>query len=148
MERSLTVFFSTLTPMSSASRGLLAVRYQPFLNVCKILMICFCRIALFILAFFCYSSTIVCFTCELTKINIFLILVDREGDRHTKATHYNNLHSMVHFCENMMECRRIQLLAYFGELKFNKSFCKEHPDVSCDNCAKPNVGAFIIFYTY
>nr|XP_020466938.1 Bloom syndrome protein isoform X2 [Monopterus albus] len=67
-----------------------------------------------------------------------IISMDREGDRHTKQTHYNNLHSMVHFCENMMECRRIQLLAYFGELKFNKSFCKDHPDVSCDNCAKPN----------
>ncbi|XP_067356804.1 recQ-like DNA helicase BLM isoform X1 [Channa argus] len=67
-----------------------------------------------------------------------IISMDREGDRHTKATHYNNLHSMVHFCENMMECRRIQLLAYFGELKFNKCFCKEHPEVSCDNCAKPN----------
>ncbi|XP_070686588.1 recQ-like DNA helicase BLM isoform X2 [Pempheris klunzingeri] len=67
-----------------------------------------------------------------------IISMDREGDRHTKSTHFNNLHSMVHFCENMMECRRIQLLAYFGELKFNKSFCKEHSDVSCDNCAKPN----------
>lgn len=67
-----------------------------------------------------------------------IISMDKEGDRHTKATHYNNLHSMVHFCENMMECRRIQLLAYFGEMKFNKSFCKEHADVSCDNCAKPN----------
>uniref|UniRef100_A0A3B5ADX8 RecQ-like DNA helicase BLM n=1 Tax=Stegastes partitus TaxID=144197 RepID=A0A3B5ADX8_9TELE len=67
-----------------------------------------------------------------------IISMDREGDKHTKATHYNNLHSMVHFCENMMECRRIQLLAYFGELKFTSSFCKDHPDVSCDNCAKPN----------
>lgn len=67
-----------------------------------------------------------------------IISMDREGDRHAKATHFNNLHSMVHFCENVMECRRIQLLAYFGELKFNRNFCKEHPDVSCDNCAKPN----------
>uniref|UniRef100_A0A3Q4AW50 RecQ-like DNA helicase BLM n=1 Tax=Mola mola TaxID=94237 RepID=A0A3Q4AW50_MOLML len=67
-----------------------------------------------------------------------IISMDREGDRHAKATHFNNLHSMVHFSENVMECRRIQLLAYFGELKFNKGFCKEHPDVSCDNCAKPN----------
>lgn len=71
--------------------------------------------------------------------------MDREGDRHTKATHYDNLHSMVHFCENMMECRRIQLLAYFGELKFNGSFCKDHPDVSCDNCGKPNVGITSLF---
>ncbi|XP_051237812.1 recQ-like DNA helicase BLM isoform X1 [Dicentrarchus labrax] len=67
-----------------------------------------------------------------------IISMDREGDRHAKATHYNNLHSMVHFCENLMECRRIQLLAYFGELNFNKNFCKDHADVSCDNCAKPN----------
>ncbi|KAG7521534.1 Bloom syndrome protein isoform X1 [Solea senegalensis] len=67
-----------------------------------------------------------------------IISMDREGDKHAKATHFNNLHSMVHFCENMMECRRIQLLAYFGELKFNKNFCKDHPDVSCDNCSKPN----------
>lgn len=67
--------------------------------------------------------------------------MDREGDGHTKATHYNNLHSMVHFCENAMECRRIQLLAYFGELKFNRSFCKENADVSCDNCTRPNVGS-------
>ncbi|XP_038124727.1 Bloom syndrome protein homolog isoform X2 [Cyprinodon tularosa] len=67
-----------------------------------------------------------------------IISMDREGDRHAKATHFSNLHSMVHFCENVMECRRIQLLAYFGELKFNRNFCKEHPDVSCDNCAKPN----------
>ncbi|XP_061577853.1 recQ-like DNA helicase BLM isoform X2 [Cololabis saira] len=67
-----------------------------------------------------------------------IIGMDREGDRHTKGTHFNNLHSMVHFCENLMECRRIQLLAYFGELKFNRSFCKNHPDVTCDNCAKPS----------
>uniref|UniRef100_A0A3P9JLH7 RecQ-like DNA helicase BLM n=1 Tax=Oryzias latipes TaxID=8090 RepID=A0A3P9JLH7_ORYLA len=67
-----------------------------------------------------------------------IISMDREGDSHTKATHFNNLHSMVHFCENVMECRRIQLLAYFGELNFNRNFCKDHPDVSCDNCVKPN----------
>ncbi|XP_047451887.1 Bloom syndrome protein homolog isoform X2 [Mugil cephalus] len=67
-----------------------------------------------------------------------IISMDREGDRHAKATHFNNLHSMVHFCENVMECRRIELLAYFGEYKFNRSFCKDNPDVSCDNCSKPN----------
>ncbi|XP_061781212.1 recQ-like DNA helicase BLM isoform X2 [Nerophis lumbriciformis] len=66
-----------------------------------------------------------------------IIGMDREGDRNTKATHFNNLYCMVHFCENLMECRRIQLLAYFGEMKFNRSFCKDHPDVSCDNCARP-----------
>lgn len=65
--------------------------------------------------------------------------MDKNGNRQAIATHFNNLHSMVHFCENMSECRRIQLLAYFGEHKFNSSFCKEHPEVVCDNCARPNV---------
>ncbi|XP_063053584.1 recQ-like DNA helicase BLM isoform X2 [Engraulis encrasicolus] len=67
-----------------------------------------------------------------------IISMDKDGNRQSKATHFNNLHSMVHFCENIAECRRIQLLAYFGEHKFNSSFCKEHPEVICDNCARPN----------
>uniref|UniRef100_A0A4W4GFF0 RecQ-like DNA helicase BLM n=1 Tax=Electrophorus electricus TaxID=8005 RepID=A0A4W4GFF0_ELEEL len=67
-----------------------------------------------------------------------LIAMDKDGNHHSKATHINNLHSMVHFCENVAECRRIQLLAYFGEHKFNADFCKEHPEVICDNCARPH----------
>ncbi|XP_030621193.1 Bloom syndrome protein homolog [Chanos chanos] len=67
-----------------------------------------------------------------------LIAMDKDGDHHSKATHINNLHSMVHFCENVTECRRIQLLAYFGEHRFNTNFCKQNPEVSCDNCARPN----------
>ncbi|XP_036400178.1 Bloom syndrome protein homolog [Megalops cyprinoides] len=67
-----------------------------------------------------------------------LITMDREGNHHSRKTHFNNLHSMVHFCENLTECRRMQLLAYFGEHTFNPTFCREHPEVMCDNCAKPN----------
>ncbi|KAK3548883.1 hypothetical protein QTP70_021254 [Hemibagrus guttatus] len=65
-----------------------------------------------------------------------LIAMDKEGNHQSKATHINNLHSMVHFCENVTECRRIQLLAYFGEHKFNMDFCKQHPEVTCDNCVR------------
>ncbi|KAJ8272150.1 hypothetical protein COCON_G00110090 [Conger conger] len=67
-----------------------------------------------------------------------LITMDREGTHQTRSTHFNNLHSMVHFCENLMECRRMQLLGYFGEHTFNPNFCKEHPEVICDNCARPS----------
>ncbi|XP_066540349.1 recQ-like DNA helicase BLM isoform X1 [Hoplias malabaricus] len=67
-----------------------------------------------------------------------LIAMDKDGNKQSKATHINNLHSMVHFCENVMECRRIQLLAYFGEHRFNADFCKQHPEVICDNCARPH----------
>ncbi|XP_055029688.2 recQ-like DNA helicase BLM isoform X1 [Misgurnus anguillicaudatus] len=67
-----------------------------------------------------------------------LIAMDKDGNHQSKATHISNLHSMVHFCENVAECRRIQLLAYFGEHTFNTNFCKEHPEVICDNCARPD----------
>ncbi|XP_012499233.1 PREDICTED: Bloom syndrome protein isoform X2 [Propithecus coquereli] len=65
-----------------------------------------------------------------------LIMMEKDGNHHTKETHFNNLYSMVHYCENITECRRIQLLAYFGENGFNSNFCKKYPDVSCDNCCK------------
>ncbi|XP_053769258.1 recQ-like DNA helicase BLM isoform X2 [Desmodus rotundus] len=65
-----------------------------------------------------------------------LILMEKDGNHHTRETHFNNLYSMVHYCENITECRRIQLLAYFGEIGFNPDFCKKHSDVSCDNCCK------------
>ncbi|XP_073918131.1 recQ-like DNA helicase BLM isoform X3 [Castor canadensis] len=65
-----------------------------------------------------------------------LIMMEKDGNRHTRETHFNNLYSMVHYCENITECRRIQLLAYFGEHGFNPDFCKKYPDVSCDNCCK------------
>ncbi|KAM4826489.1 recQ-like DNA helicase BLM isoform 1-T1 [Thomomys bottae] len=65
-----------------------------------------------------------------------LILMEKDGNRHTRETHFNNLYSMVHYCENITECRRIQLLAYFGENGFDPHFCKKYPDVSCDNCSK------------
>ncbi|XP_063170119.1 recQ-like DNA helicase BLM [Candoia aspera] len=68
-----------------------------------------------------------------------LIVMEREGNSQTRQTHFDNLYSMVHYCENIMECRRIQLLAYFGETGFNPRFCKEHPEVSCDNCSKQQV---------
>lgn len=130
MEKSLTAFFSTPTQTSTALRGLSAVRgtgakCSGVRNLNNV-----------------YGRSILEFVIRITCF----ITVDREGDSHTKATHFNNLHSMVHFCENVMECRRIQLLAYFGELNFNRNFCKDHPDVSCDNCAKPNVR--IVFFLF
>ncbi|NXG20210.1 BLM protein, partial [Grallaria varia] len=65
-----------------------------------------------------------------------LILMEKDGNSHTRQTHFNNLYSMVHYCENVVECRRIQLLAYFGESNFNPTFCKDHPEVICDNCSR------------
>ncbi|XP_066052431.1 recQ-like DNA helicase BLM isoform X2 [Chamaea fasciata] len=65
-----------------------------------------------------------------------LILMEKDGNSHTRQTHFDNLYSMVHYCENVVECRRVQLLAYFGETNFNPTFCKDHPEVICDNCSR------------
>ncbi|NWV68813.1 BLM protein, partial [Malurus elegans] len=65
-----------------------------------------------------------------------LILMEKDGNSHTRQTHFNNLYNMVHYCENVIECRRVQLLAYFGETNFNPTFCKDHPEVICDNCSR------------
>ncbi|XP_071610150.1 recQ-like DNA helicase BLM isoform X1 [Heliangelus exortis] len=65
-----------------------------------------------------------------------LILMEKDGNSHTRQTHFNNLYSMVQYCENVVDCRRIQLLAYFGEKDFNPTFCKDHPEVICDNCSR------------
>ncbi|KAM3926064.1 recQ-like DNA helicase BLM [Leptodactylus fuscus] len=72
---------------------------------------------------------------DVTRIRR-LIQMEKDGNSQTKQTHFNNLYSMVHYCENVLECRRMQLLAYFGENTFNPKFCKENPRVACDNCCR------------
>ncbi|KAM4037866.1 recQ-like DNA helicase BLM [Anomaloglossus baeobatrachus] len=72
---------------------------------------------------------------DVTRIRR-LIQMEKDGNSQTKQTHFNNLYSMVHYCENVLECRRMQLLAYFGETTFNPKFCKEKPRVACDNCCR------------
>ncbi|XP_072134086.1 recQ-like DNA helicase BLM isoform X2 [Mobula birostris] len=72
---------------------------------------------------------------DVTRIRR-IIQMEKDGNQFTKQTHFNNLYNMVHYCENVVECRRIQLLAYFGENGFNAQFCKEHPEVTCDNCVR------------
>lgn len=44
-------------------------------------------------------------------------------------THMENLHHMVAFCQNEVECRRALLLQHFGET-FDKRRCRH----TCDNC--------------
>ncbi|XP_075063607.1 recQ-like DNA helicase BLM [Mixophyes fleayi] len=72
---------------------------------------------------------------DVTRIRR-LIQMEKDGNSQTKQTHFNNLYSMVHYCENVLECRRMQLLAYFGEHSFNPQFCKENQRVACDNCCR------------
>lgn len=86
--------------------------------------------------------------CRFNKHNcIYCISVEKDGNSHTRQTHFNNLYSMVHYCENVVDCRRIQLLAYFGETNFNPTFCKDHPEVICDNCSRKTVKIIACIYS-
>ena len=59
-----------------------------------------------------------------------------EGSVEQKHRQHQMLRNVVQFSENMADCRRVQILAYFNE-RFQKENCKR----SCDNCKSP--GEFV-----
>lgn len=52
-----------------------------------------------------------------------------EGSREQIERQLSMLRNMIQYCEDQVDCRRVQVLAYFNE-KFNKADC----DAQCDNC--------------
>lgn len=38
-------------------------------------------------------------------------------------------------------------MAYFGETDFNPTFCKDHPEVICDNCSRKKVKIIALIYS-
>ena len=61
-------------------------------------------------------------------------IYDNDASLEQKERQRRMLSSMIQFCENRSDCRRVQVLAYFGE-KFSKEEC-EH---TCDNCSSHTV---------
>lgn len=64
---------------------------------------------------------------------------DRNAD--SKQVDMDNLYRVVQYCENVTECRRVQLLHYFGETDFDPSQCRSRPDTVCDTCVSS--GSFV-----
>ncbi|XP_050032647.1 recQ-like DNA helicase Blm [Dermacentor andersoni] len=58
---------------------------------------------------------------------------DATANASAKQTHIANLWHMVNFCENRTDCRRAQVLHYFGE-NFDRQFCRQNRRFACDNC--------------
>lgn len=75
----------------------------------------------------------------LVVIKIYMLyLLSGLGDKsnyNAQKTHLDNLFRMVAYCENKTDCRRAQLLQYFGEV-FESKLCKETPETACDICLK------------
>jgi bloom syndrome protein len=57
-----------------------------------------------------------------------------KASKEQKERQQSMLSSIIQYCENKTDCRRVQVLAYFGE-KFTKEEC-EH---TCDNCSSDTV---------
>ncbi|KAF7683331.1 ATP-dependent DNA helicase hus2/rqh1 [Astathelohania contejeani] len=59
-------------------------------------------------------------------------LIDKsEGTRATRQRLKEDVGQVVQYCENRVDCRRVQILAHFGEV-FDSALCKG----TCDNCEK------------
>ncbi|XP_042204924.1 Bloom syndrome protein homolog isoform X2 [Homarus americanus] len=61
-----------------------------------------------------------------------LIEMDKDNWQ-ARKTHLDNLWRMVAYCENKMDCRRTQILNYFGEI-FSRDSCKSNQATACDSC--------------
>nr|XP_022333521.1 Bloom syndrome protein homolog isoform X2 [Crassostrea virginica] len=63
-----------------------------------------------------------------------IIEMDQSATYESKRVHIDNLFRMVQCCENVADCRRAQLLNYFGERDFNREECDSFKGAICDNC--------------
>ena len=64
-------------------------------------------------------------------------------DEKSKDGESVNLEPMVEYCSNKKDCRRIQLLTYFGGVDTEANLCKKNTEAICDNCERDNVSKHI-----
>ncbi|KAI0175550.1 hypothetical protein GGR52DRAFT_317537 [Hypoxylon sp. FL1284] len=62
------------------------------------------------------------------------MITDGDGSEEQKERQRNMLNTVTAFCDNQSDCRRVEILRYFGE-SFNKQMCNK----SCDNCQNSEV---------
>lgn len=47
--------------------------------------------------------------------------------------HIDNMHQMIDYCQNRIDCRRVLLAMHFNEKSY-KSNCRSNKSALCDNC--------------
>ncbi|KAI1817746.1 hypothetical protein GGS20DRAFT_531591 [Poronia punctata] len=57
------------------------------------------------------------------------MIADGEGNEEQKERQRNMLGTVTAFCDNQSDCRRVEILRYFGE-----TFTKAQCNATCDNC--------------
>lgn len=62
------------------------------------------------------------------------MITDGDGSEEQKERQRNMLNTVSSFCDNQSDCRRVEILRYFGE-SFDKQMCNK----SCDNCRNSEV---------
>ncbi|KAI1159451.1 P-loop containing nucleoside triphosphate hydrolase protein [Nemania serpens] len=67
----------------------------------------------------------------------------KNGNQQQKARQGNLLEKVIGFCNNQTDCRRVEILRYFGE-----SFPKAKCNASCDNCKASTILQMVDFTQY
>ncbi|KAI5923298.1 hypothetical protein F4810DRAFT_669674 [Camillea tinctor] len=62
------------------------------------------------------------------------MISDGDGSEEQKERQRNMLGTVTAFCDNQSDCRRVEILRYFGEV-----FTKEQCNATCDNCKSQGV---------
>ena len=75
------------------------------------------------------SQCILFYSYSDTKL-IYRLIDEGDGTREQKETNKANVKRMVQYCMNTTDCRRKQVLSYFGENDFDENECHK----TCDNC--------------
>ena len=76
-----------------------------------------------------YSHCIAYFSFKDVRSIQTMIQRDKNLDRGNKDKHLSKLQEVVSYCDNIITCRRAQVLRYFNE-KFDANQCQKN----CDNC--------------
>ncbi|XP_059159362.1 recQ-like DNA helicase BLM isoform X2 [Physella acuta] len=80
------------------------------------------------------SYCILFYTYQDVKRLRRIIEMDQSANFESKRVHNDNLFRMVSYCENVTDCRRCQILQYFGECSFDRNMCASIKGALCDNC--------------
>ncbi len=66
------------------------------------------------------------------------------GDYEVFKVHVDNLYRMSQYCDNNTDCRRAQILEYFGEIFDRKKCIESKMNTACDNCQTLKANAFTL----